>query len=141
MNDTKQKTLELAYLILRLTMGVNMLTHGIARMLNLEGFNTWMIGQFSKTILPEFMVSISSYLIPFVELIIGILLILGLFTSRTLLVGALLIVALVFGSGLQENWNIMSSQMIYAIFFFILSYFIELNRYSIDAIREKVELL
>jgi len=109
MNDTKQKTLELAYLILRLTMGVNMLTHGIARMLNLEGFNTWMIGQFSKTILPEFMVSISSYLIPFVELIIGILLILGLFTSRTLLVGALLIVALVFGSGLQENWNIMSS--------------------------------
>lgn len=141
MNDTKQKTLELAYLILRLTMGVNMLTHGIARMLNLDGFNTWMIGQFSKTILPEFMVSISSYLIPFVELIIGILLILGLFTSRTLLVGALLIVALVFGSGLQENWNIMSSQMIYAIFFFILSYLIELNRYSIDAIREKVELL
>jgi len=141
MNNSKQKTIELAYLILRLTMGVNMLTHGIARMLNLDGFNTWMIGQFSKTILPEFMVSISSYLIPFVELIIGILLILGLFTSRTLLVGALLIVALVFGSGLQENWNIMSSQMIYAIFFFILSYLIELNRYSIDAIREKVELL
>jgi len=137
MNDSKQKTLELAYLILRLTMGVNMLTHGIARMLNLEGFNTWMIGQFSKTILPEFMVSISSYLIPFIELIIGILLILGLFTSRTLLVGALLIVALVFGSGLQENWNIMSSQMIYAIFFFILSYFIELNRYSIDGFRKK----
>lgn len=137
MNETKQKTIELAYLILRLTMGINMLTHGIARMLNLEGFNSWMIGQFSNTILPEFMVSISSYMIPFTELILGILLILGLFTARALLVGGLLIVLLVFGSGLQENWNVMSSQMIYAIFFFILSYFIELNRFSIDKFREE----
>ena len=141
MNESKQKTIELAYLILRLTMGVNMFTHGVARMLNIEGFNSWMVGQFSKTILPEFMVSISSYLIPFAELIIGIFLILGLFTCRALLAGALLIVVLVFGSGLQENWNVMSSQMIYAIFFFMLSYFIELNRFSIDAVRKKVELL
>ena len=124
MNESKQKTIELAYLILRLTMGVNMFTHGVARILDLDKFNGWLISQFSNTILPEFIVSISSYMIPFVELIIGILLILGLFTSRTLLVGALLIVALVFGSGLQENWNVMSSQMIYAIFFFILSYLI-----------------
>jgi thiosulfate dehydrogenase (quinone) large subunit len=40
-------------------MGVNMLTYGIARMLNLEGFNSWMIGQFSNNILPEFIVSFS----------------------------------------------------------------------------------
>jgi len=137
MNNSKQKTIELAYLILRLTMGVNMLTHGIARMLNLDGFNSWMIGQFSNTILPEFMVSIASYMIPFSEFILGILLIFGLFTSRAYLLGGLLIVFLVFGSGLQENWNVMSSQMIYAVFFFILSYFIELNKFSIDRIREK----
>ena len=137
MNNSKQKTIELAYLILRLTMGVNMLTHGIARMLNLDGFNSWMIGQFSNTILPEFMVSIASYMIPFSEFILGILLIFGLFTSRAYLLGGLLIVFLVFGSGLQENWNVMSSQMIYAVFFFILSYFIELNKFSIDRLREK----
>ena len=138
MNESKQKTIELAYLILRLTMGVNMFTHGVARLLDLDKFNGWLISQFSNTILPEFIVSISSYMIPFVELIIGILLILGLFTSRALLVGSLLIVALVFGSGLQENWNVMSSQMIYAIFFFILSYLIDLNRYSLDRVRGKL---
>jgi len=138
MNESKQKTIELAYLILRLTMGVNMFTHGVARLLDIDKFNGWLISQFSNTILPEFIVSISSYVIPFVELIIGVLLILGLFTSRALLVGALLIVALVFGSGLQENWNVMSSQMIYAIFFFILSYLIELNRFSLDRVREKL---
>lgn len=138
MNESKQKTIELAYLILRLTMGVNMFTHGVARLLDIDKFNGWLISQFSNTILPEFIVSISSYVIPFVELIIGVLLILGLFTSRALLVGAFLIVALVFGSGLQENWNVMSSQMIYAIFFFILSYLIELNRFSLDIIREKL---
>ena len=135
MNESKQKTIELAYFILRLTMGVNMFTHGVARLLDLEKFNMWMLGQFSNTILPEFLVSLSSYMIPFAELIIGVLLILGLFTSRALLLGALLITVLVFGSGLQENWNVMSSQMIYAIFFFILSYLIELNRFSLDRIR------
>jgi thiosulfate dehydrogenase (quinone) large subunit len=135
MNESKQKTIELAYFILRLTMGVNMFTHGVARLLDLEKFNMWMIWQFSDTILPEFLVSLSSYMIPFAELIIGVLLILGLFTSRALLLGALLITVLVFGSGLQENWNVMSSQMIYAIFFFILSYLIELNRFSLDRIR------
>lgn len=137
MNTSKQQTIEVAYLILRLTMGVNMFTHGVARLLNIEGFNSWMIAQFNDTILPEFMVSISSYMIPFAELIIGVLLIIGLFTSRALLLGALLIVFLVFGSGLQENWNIMSSQMIYAIFFFILSYLIDLNRFSIDRLKDK----
>ena len=136
MNDSKQTTIQLAYLILRLTMGVNMFTHGVARLLDLEKFNMWMIGQFSNTILPEFLVSLSSYMIPFAELIIGVLLILGLFTSRALLLGALLITVLVFGSGLQENWNVMSSQMIYAIFFFILSYLIELNRFSLDNLRK-----
>lgn len=137
MNTSKQQTIEVAYLILRLTMGVNMFTHGVARLLNIEGFNSWMIGQFSDTILPEFMVSLSSYMIPLAEFIIGFLLIVGLFTSRALLLGALLIVFLVFGSGLQENWNVMSSQMIYAIFFFILSYLIELNRYSLDRLKDK----
>jgi len=137
MTESKQNTIELAYLILRLTMGMNMFTHGVARILNLEGFNRWMIGEFSGTILPEFIVNMSSYMIPFAELIIGILLIFGLFTSRALLLGALLITLLVFGSGIKENWNIMSSQMIYAVFFFILSYFIELNKFSIDRIRQK----
>lgn len=136
MNDSKQTTIQLAYLILRLTMGVNMFTHGVARLLDLEKFNMWMIGQFSDTILPEFLVSLSSYMIPFAELIIGVLLILGLFTSRALLLGALLITVLVFGSGLQENWNVMSSQMIYAVFFFILSYMIELNKFSLDNLRK-----
>ena len=136
MNDSKQTTIQLAYLILRLTMGVNMFSHGVARLLDLEKFNMWMIGQFSDTILPEFLVSLSSYMIPFAELIIGVLLILGLFTSRALLLGALLITILVFGSGLQENWNVMSSQMIYAVFFFILSYMIELNKFSLDNLRK-----
>ena len=137
MNESKQQTIELSYLILRLTMGINMFTHGIARVLNIEGFNSWMMGEFSGTILPEFMVNISSYMIPFAELIIGLLLIIGLFTNRALLLGALLIVILVFGSGIKENWNVISSQMIYAIFFFILSYFIELNRFSIDRLKQK----
>jgi len=78
-------------------------------------------------------------MIPFAELIIGLLLIFGLFTKRALLLGALLITVLVFGSGIKENWNVMSSQMIYAIFFFILSYCIDFNKFSIDSLQQKAK--
>ncbi|RXJ98450.1 DoxX family protein [Arcobacter sp. CECT 8989] len=139
MCSTKQNSKDLAYALLRLAMGVNMFVHGMVRLPKLEGFNTWMVGYFQDTFLPDFLVSLLAYTIPFVELIVGALLILGLFTRQALLVGALLIVVLLFGACLKENWEWASFQMIYAIFFFMLSYFIELNKVSIDKLRGKCD--
>ncbi|MGP2655636.1 DoxX family protein [Malaciobacter sp. WC5094] len=137
MCSTKENSKDFAFALLRLAMGVNMFVHGLVRLPKLEGFNTWMVGYFQDTFLPEFLVSLLAYTIPFVELIVGALLILGLFTRQALLAGALLIVVLLFGACLKENWEWAAFQMIYAIFFFMLSYFIELNTVSIDKLRNK----
>lgn len=130
--NSKQCDMELAYLMLRLTMGVNMFVHGLVRLPKLDAFNIWMVDYFKDTFLPEFMVSLLAYSIPFIELIIGIFLIIGLFTRKTLIAGALLIVVLLFGACLKENWEWAAFQMIYALFYFALSYFIDLNRFSVD---------
>lgn len=135
--NSKQKTIELAYLILRLTMGANMFVHGIVRIPKLDSFNIWMVEYFQDTFLPDFLVSLLAYSIPFIELTVGIFLIVGLFTRQALLVGALLMAVLVFGSCLKENWEWAAFQMIYALFFFTLSYLIELNKFSVDSIKCK----
>ena len=137
MEVSKQKTVELAYLILRLSIGINMFLHGAMRIPKIDGFSAGIVERFSGTLLSESMVSTFAYVLPYAELIIGLLLILGLFTSQVLLFGALLIVVLIFGSALQENWSLISSQMLYSILFFILSYLINYNKYSIDYLRKK----
>lgn len=137
MCNVKDNNKEFAYALLRLAMGVNMFVHGLVRFPKLDEFSNWMVGYFQDTFLPEILVTILAYSIPFVEFIVGLLLILGLFTRQALLVGALLMVVLIFGSCLKENWEWAAFQMIYAIFFFMLSYFIELNKISLDKLRGK----
>jgi thiosulfate dehydrogenase (quinone) large subunit len=137
MCNVKDNNKEFAYGLLRLAMGVNMFVHGLVRFPKLDEFSNWMVGYFQDTFLPEILVTILAYSIPFVEFIVGLLLILGLFTRQALLVGALLMVVLIFGSCLKENWEWAAFQMIYAIFFFMLSYFIELNKISLDKLRGK----
>jgi len=137
MNGSKQKSIELAYLILRLSIGINMFLHGVMRIPKIDAFSAGIVERFSDTILSETIVSGFAYSLPYVELIIGLLLIIGLFTSQTLLAGALLIAVLIFGSALQEKWGLISSQMLYSILFFMLSFLIEYNKYSIDRIRKR----
>lgn len=135
--NSKQGNIELAYLILRLTIGVNIFVHGLVRIPKLDAFNVWMVDYFKDTFLPEFMVSQLAYAMPFMEFIVGALLIIGLFTRKALLAGALLMVVLIFGACLRENWEWASFQLIYALFYFILSYLIDLNKFSIDNMIQK----
>jgi thiosulfate dehydrogenase [quinone] large subunit len=137
MKTSKQKTVEWAYLILRLSLGINMFLHGIMRIPKIDGFSAGIAERFNGTILSQDVVSAFAYGLPYIELIIGILLIIGLFTSQVLLVGALLIATLIFGSALNESWALISSQMLYSILFFMLSYLIEFNKYSIDSLIKK----
>jgi thiosulfate dehydrogenase [quinone] large subunit len=131
-SSLKSSDLVKAYFLLRLTMGFNMLGHGLVRMPKLHGFSAWMTELFQESLLPNFMVVPFSYTVPFVELAVGLFLILGWKTSKALNLGAATMVALVFGSCLIEKWSWASSQMLYGLFFFGLSYFISLNRISLD---------
>lgn len=124
-----QKT---AYLTARLCVGVSMLAHGLVRLPKLSGFSHWMVGQFAHSILPETLVRPFSYALPFAELVTGVLLIAGLFTRQGLVLGCGIMMVLIFGSGMIEDWNAIPSQLIHAAFFSVLLASISYNEYSAD---------
>lgn len=130
------KPQSIAYLFLRLAMGINMLGHGAVRIPKLQAFSDGMVQTMSKGWLPEALVKPWGMALPFIEFVIGLLLLLGLFTQKSLFAGAFLIVILLFGSSTIENWEAMGSQMIYAVIFYILILKIEDNKISLDHFKQ-----
>jgi thiosulfate dehydrogenase (quinone) large subunit len=128
---------ELAYLLLRLTLGVNILMHGLTRILSgLSLFATGMVKQFASTPMPPPLVHAFAIALPWSELFLGIAILLGLWTIPALALGALEIAVLTFGIALTQNWSIAGLQMIYAVVYAILLAFAEYNRWSIDGWRD-----
>ena len=131
MKTTPQRT---AYTLLRMTMGVNFLGHGLVRFSKLDAFRDWMVGAFQNSILPSFAVTAWGSVLPFLEFGIGLLLILGLFTYRASIAGALVIITLILGSTLIENWEWVGMQMIYGLFFYFLISKVENDVFSLSNI-------
>lgn len=122
----------LPYLLLRLLAGMSLFGHGLVRIPKLAGFSTWMVGQFKDSMLPEALVTPFSYALPFAELITGALLLIGLFTRWVLVSGCLIMLTLIFGSSLIEEWGSIPSQLLHGFILAILLQYIEANTYSID---------
>jgi len=126
-----------AYLLSRLAIGLSFFGHGLVRLPKLEGFSNWMLGQFSKSILPEVLVLPFSYLLPIAESISGLLILLGLFTRQGLLLGGLISLALIFGTTLIENWEALPSQLIHIAFVSVLLAYLPHNNYAVDKLIKK----
>lgn len=130
---------QLAYLVFRLTLGINILVHGAGRIFGpgAEAFATTTAAEFSKTALPAGLVHAFLVVLPFAELVLGGFLALGLLTRWTLTLGGLLITALVFGTAMRSDWNTVGVQMIYAIAYYLLLVNHSANRFSLDALWRK----
>src|ERR1700742_4035559 len=90
---------KLAYVLLRLITGLDFFGHGFARIFtgtHLGGFAHWMVGDMAKAPLPASLVLVTGYVVPCVELAIGILLLLGLATRYALIFAMLLMMVLMF---------------------------------------------
>jgi thiosulfate dehydrogenase [quinone] large subunit len=126
-----------AYLLFRLPIAVSMLTHGIERLPKLEAFSSGMVRQFAKSPLPQNLVHLFGSTLPFLELLTGVLLLLGLFTRFATIAGVAIMLALIFGSGLIEQWNAVFTQLFYAAWFATLILYADFNRFSVDAMLER----
>ncbi|WP_026914751.1 DoxX family membrane protein [Christiangramia portivictoriae] len=124
---------KLAYYLARITLGVNFGIHGLVRLPKLEGFAQGILKGFEGSMLPEFLVIPFAYAIPIVELILGIMLLLGLYTQKALTASALLMIVLIAGSAFKEDWGAVSTQMVYALYIFFLIYFQENDKWSLIA--------
>jgi thiosulfate dehydrogenase (quinone) large subunit len=129
---------ELALALFRFTLGVNFFMHGGVRLFgNLNKFIAGTTAQFQNSVLPAPFVQVFATTLPLIELALGILLVLGLFTRLALVVGALLMTSLIFGMGLLQKWDVVGLQMTYAIAFFLLLFFHIPNRFSLDGLRSR----
>ena len=112
----------LGVLMLRATLGLNILLHGVTRTItgSLAAFVNNTATQFQNTPLPQWQVRAFATAIPFCEIVIGVMLLLGLATRWTLLAGSLLMLGLVFGTALRADWTLLELQMFYVLLYFIL---------------------
>jgi thiosulfate dehydrogenase [quinone] large subunit len=127
----------LAYAILRLTLGINILIHGLVRLPQLASFADGLVQAFAKTSLPRQVVHLFAFFLPFAEMFVGLLLTLGLWTRLALVSGGLLIIALVFGTALRGDWDTLGIQMIYAAIYYLLLVSRTYDRFSIDQLRRR----
>jgi uncharacterized membrane protein YphA (DoxX/SURF4 family) len=134
--DSTRLDNQLAYLVFRLTLGINILVHGAGRFFGpgAEAFATTTAAEFTKTPLPANLVHAFLFVLPLVEMVLGALLAVGVFTRWSLTLGGLLMTALVFGTALRSDWNTVGVQMIYAITYYLLLLHRSANRFSLDAL-------
>lgn len=115
-------------------MGLNLFMHGAVRLgSNFQEFVTWTQGVFAESWLPEWLVTLEAHLIPGVEMVIGVLLILGFKTRLAVILAFGLMATLVFGMNVVQDWELVSRHVIYVIAFYLLMHNMEFNEYSIDA--------
>ena len=126
---------ESAYGLLRLTFGVVFLFFGIGKFMGgIANFVGGMNQHFSGK-LPAAMVMPFAYAIPFCEVAAGGLIVLGLFTRIGLTVSGLLLIGLTFGVVMLGDAPTVAHNLQYALINFVLLWFVDLDRYSIDGLR------
>lgn len=121
-----------SYFFLRLPIAMSMFGHGLVRLPKLGVFAEGMAEQFKDSVLPQFMVLPFGYVLPLIELSIGLLLIVGWQTRNVIFAGLLTMAVLIFGSSTIENWNAISVQLVHALYFGMLLYFLPKDGFSID---------
>lgn len=125
--------MEIAYVILRAALGLNIFMHGFTRVYNgTKIFRDALEKEFAESFLPAKMVSLFGTILPVLETIIGFLLLVGLFTQPAIIGGSLLMLFLIFGKSIKSDWQTVSFQMIYITFYAVLAGCGNFNTISLD---------
>jgi thiosulfate dehydrogenase [quinone] large subunit len=126
----------IAYAILRLAFGANILLHGLSRVLNgRPAFLAYLNHYFEHShLIPMSMLPAFAAVLPWVETALGVLLVLGLFSRFTLIVGALVLTVLVIGTNLAQDWLVAGLQLPYCFIYYYLLVHLEQNEISLDRI-------
>src|SRR5258708_19976639 len=96
----------ISYTILRVSFGANIMLHGVSRIvMGHAAFLAYLTHYFEKaSYIPVGMLSIFATVQPWVELILGLLLMVGLATRFSLIAGGLVILSLVIGTNLAQDF-------------------------------------
>ncbi len=124
----------LAYALLRIVAGTNLMMHGISRMVAGPGeFAARLVTQFAHAPLPAWSVWAFGLVLPSIEGLLGLLLLIGLRTRATLVAATVLLLVLTFGSSLVQDWTAAGTQLTYAAVYAALLFLRRYNGWSADA--------
>jgi thiosulfate dehydrogenase [quinone] large subunit len=124
---------EIAYALLRVTLGTNLLLHGVTRIIAGHAvFLAYITKQMQSAPLPSWFLAPFSYALPWMEALVGLFLLVGFFTRNTLIAGCLVMLLLQIGTCLAQNWQVAGDQLLYVVIYFILLSFVDRNRWSLD---------
>jgi thiosulfate dehydrogenase (quinone) large subunit len=126
----------IAYAFLRFVFGLNICFHGLSRLLgDPQAFLTYLNKSMASAVLvPKATIPVIAAVLPWAEAIIGLLVLLGLFTRIALIAGWLVMILLMAGVTLAQDWNAAGLQLIYCIIYFLLLARLDWNHFSLDTL-------
>ena len=128
---------EAAYALLRVTLGVVFFFNGVGKFMGGVGnFAAGMEKQFAGK-LPSALVLAFAYALPFMEVLFGALIGLGLFSAVALVLSGLLLLALTFGTVMQNDFPTVAHNTQYALVNFVLLWLADYNGFSVDRLRSR----
>lgn len=103
-----------ALALVRWGLGVLFLVGGISKLFHLSGFvGGYLTPAFAGTFLPSGLVAAYGYALPFVEVLLGVALILGLCRNAALLIAGLTLISLAFGQMLLQKFDVVAQIFFY----------------------------
>jgi thiosulfate dehydrogenase [quinone] large subunit len=128
----------IAYALLRIVAGTNLMMHGVGRMLaGTEKFAASLVGQFAQAPLPTWSIWGFGLMLPTLEGVLGLLLLIGLRTRAALIASSFLILVLTFGSALVQNWSAAGTQLLYALVYSVLIFLHRYDGWAVDRLTKR----
>ena len=126
----------LAYALFRFTFGLNITVRGVVRIaLGSSGFVAYMLKQFEAVpVMPRPLLVAFATVLPFIETVIGLMILVGFQTRAALVAASLMIAVLTFGTMLRQDFTTAWLQLDYAIALFLLLALRSWNAISVDAV-------
>jgi thiosulfate dehydrogenase [quinone] large subunit len=128
---------QLAYALFRFTLGINILGHGLVRLIYFGplGLQPWVeqqAGLFEGHLLPMWLVHSFLYVLPYIEIVLGGMTAVGFKTRHVLVGGTLMMFVLVFGNLARQAWETVGNNMHYVLYFCLLLAAIRYNCLALD---------
>jgi thiosulfate dehydrogenase [quinone] large subunit len=118
-------------LLIRFSMGIIFFAHGLGKVLTFPKSPEGIVEGFVETWLPNFVVTPFAYGLPFVELLIGILLLIGYKYLPTLMATGIILAILSFGKVVQGQPQGVAPNLTYLLVVVVGIYFADSNRWKL----------
>ncbi|HUO35610.1 MAG TPA: DoxX family protein [Candidatus Acidoferrum sp.] len=134
--STEDLDQRIAYAFLRVIFGVNICFHGLSRLLGDHGaFLAYLNQSMARAaLIPKAAIPPFAALLPWLEAIAGLFILLGFFTRFALIFGSAIMLVLMAGITLAQNWDVAGLQLIYCLIYFLLLTYRSRNFYSLDTL-------